>query len=444
MKNKLFQGIFTTAMTVFVLCFISFVAVLYYQLDLQYKNELNEQATYLAAMIETEGTDFLSQSVFLDPTRSHISLITPPDRSELSVGGENALTKKETEAVLAAWQNGKQTVKTDLFSFHALVTLKDGRLLVVSGERSPLLVLVVEMLLPFMLVLFAAIFLSLFLASRISTEITAPIVRLNPDSPDARGVYEELIPFVDKLREKNRQVRDQIEQIRLEHEKQDAMRREFSANVSHELKTPLTAISGTAEILQNGLVRPEDVPHFAGNIRKEAGRLITLVNDIIELSRLDENSFPSVSEPVPLLPLANEIVSSLTLAAENKGITIKIKGDDASVCGQRSVLGEMLFNLCDNAIKYNRVDGEVNVQIIKTEDAVLLTVSDSGIGIPESELDRIFERFYRVDKSHSKEIGGTGLGLSIVKHGAKLHGADIEVQSTLGIGTAITLRFPEK
>lgn len=220
----------------------------------------------------------------------------------------------------------------------------------------------------------------------------------------------------------------------------EQQRREFTANVSHELKSPLQSIMGSAELLENGLVKAEDVPRFVGHIRSEAARLVVLIDDIIRLSQLDEGD-ELTAESVDLLALAQDTAASLADKAEKNGITLKVRGEPLTYRGVRRLLSEILFNLCDNAIKYNRPNGSVTVTVAKEEKGIALSVADTGIGIPPEHLNRIFERFYRVDKSHSKETGGTGLGLSIVKHAAQYHGATVEVQSKEGEGTKFTIHF---
>ncbi|NCB52613.1 MAG: hypothetical protein EOM54_12160 [Clostridia bacterium] len=222
----------------------------------------------------------------------------------------------------------------------------------------------------------------------------------------------------------------------------EKLRREFTANVSHELKTPLQSISGYAEIIQNGLVKPEDMHRFIGQIYSEAQRLITLVEDIIRLSRLDEGG-ELPREETDLFKLANETVSYLAPSAKEMSVTLEAHGEKAVISGVPQLLGEIIYNLCDNAIKYNRPGGRVDVTVENRSSEAVLAVRDTGIGIPKEHQSRIFERFYRVDKSHSKETGGTGLGLSIAKHAALIHGARIEVDSTPGIGTTMTVRFPK-
>lgn len=224
----------------------------------------------------------------------------------------------------------------------------------------------------------------------------------------------------------------------------ERMRREFTANVSHELKTPLTAISGMAEIIKDGIVKPEDVNGFASDIYRESQRLIALVEDIIHLSRLDEGGDGLKMEPVDLLELARQTARRLEPVARRAEVSIEVKGSPAKVRGVPAVLDEMVFNLCDNAVKYNRAGGSVTISVEPGEHETVLTVQDTGIGIPDQDRDRVFERFYRVDKSHSRQIGGTGLGLSIVKHAAALHDARIDLDSTLGKGTTIRVSFPNE
>lgn len=219
----------------------------------------------------------------------------------------------------------------------------------------------------------------------------------------------------------------------------EKLRREFTANVSHELKTPLTSISGFAEIMKDGLVRPEDVPQFAGKIFSESQRLITLVGDIIKISQLDEDMLPYEKEPVDLYELSEEIVSRLQERADQKGITMTLSGQPTQVMTVRKIADEVIYNLCDNAIKYNQPQGRVEISVEPGAEQVRLSVRDTGIGISPADQRRVFERFYRVDKSHSRQIGGTGLGLSIVKHGAAYLGVKVELESTPGQGSCFSL-----
>lgn len=224
----------------------------------------------------------------------------------------------------------------------------------------------------------------------------------------------------------------------------EKLRREFSANVSHELKTPLQSILGYAEIMKNGLVKDEDKQRFLERIHAEAGNMIELIQNIMELSRLDENKTLDEFEDVDLLKLAQSVTLRLKHKAQTKGVTLNVSGSSACVCGVQSILSEVLYNLVDNSIKYNKDNGEVDVEVQDGSDEVTVSVSDTGIGIGAADRERVFERFYRADKSHSKEIGGTGLGLSIVKHGVLFHKGRVELESEPGVGTTITFVLPKK
>ena len=217
-------------------------------------------------------------------------------------------------------------------------------------------------------------------------------------------------------------------------------RKEFTANVSHELKTPLQSIIGSAELLEKGLVKPEDTKRFVGNIKNEATRLVSLINDIIRLSQLDEDS-ETATESVDLYDIANEVIEVLTVSASKKQVELRLNGESCVMNGIRRYLYEIVYNLCDNAIRYNKDGGKVMIDLKSKDGNIVLSVSDTGIGIPAEHQNRIFERFYRVDKSHSKETGGTGLGLSIVKHAVAYHDGTIKLESKLGEGTTITVEF---
>ena len=226
-----------------------------------------------------------------------------------------------------------------------------------------------------------------------------------------------------------------------EREQAEETRREFSANVSHELKTPLTSIAGYAEMLAAGMMRPEDVPEAVGKIHAEARRMIALIDDILALSKLDEGKSLAQKERVELLSLARDVAGLLAATADAQSVSIEVEGEAAAVSGVRSVLEEMLFNLMENSVKYNRPGGKVCVRVVRTGKNVAVTIADTGVGIEPEHQARVFERFYRVDKSHSRSTGGTGLGLSIVKHGAMLHGAKVTLTSKAGEGTEVKMIF---
>jgi len=228
-----------------------------------------------------------------------------------------------------------------------------------------------------------------------------------------------------------------------EKEERERLRREFTANISHELKTPLTSISGFAELIAGGVADGEDARRFAANIHREAGRLITLVGDIIRLSQLDGGEFDFERDPLDLRTLSLEVTDRLASVAAARQITLSVEGGSLFIRGNYQIVSQMIYNLVENGIRYNREGGYVRICLQETQGTLNLTVADNGIGIPKEAQPRIFERFFRVDKSHSKEVGGTGLGLSIVKHAAARHGAKVSLVSEEGKGTSVTLSFPK-
>ena len=295
---------------------------------------------------------------------------------------------------------------------------------------------------PICVVILIALVLSLVLASRISKTIVEPINNINLDEPMqyvGREEYAEIEPLLRRMATQQAQLRRDQQAL----EKNSQIRQEFTSNVSHELKTPLHVISGYAELMENGLVKEEDIRPFARKIRTESLRLTALVADIIDLTRLDGGAAEMQRQETDLYRIAENAADSLQAEAEEAGVTLTVRGSSAMIDGIPQVLYSIVYNLCDNAIKYNRPGGSVKVTVGNYPGYAKITVSDTGIGIPESCLDRIFERFYRVDKSHSKEVGGTGLGLSIVKHGVMIHHAQIKVQSTPGKGSDFTITFPK-
>ncbi len=303
------------------------------------------------------------------------------------------------------------------------------------------------MMTPILIIAAIAFGLSLYLAYELSNKIVAPLNDLDLDHPEKNKTYDEIKPLLIKIEAQQRLLNQQNKQLLndiSEKEKTEQIRKEFTANVSHELKTPLQSISGCAELLSNGMVKAEDVPKFSQQIYSESKRMISLVDDIIGLSRLDEGARDMNREKTDLFTIATDVVDRLIPIANNAGVTINVNGEKAELIAIPSLLNEIVYNLCDNAIKYNKKDGRVDVTVTNNEKDVTLVVSDDGIGIPLEQQERIFERFYRVDKSHSKEVGGTGLGLSIVKHAVSLHSGKIQLQSRLDAGTKITITFPKK
>lgn len=315
--------------------------------------------------------------------------------------------------------------------YYYALRLDDGSILRVARQTDTLTRTAMGILPLVSALLFLLIFLSALAARWQTKRMLEPLYRMDLQSPLSHPVYTEMRPFVQALDIHNK-----------EREEAAALRKEFSANVSHELKTPLTSISGYAELIEQGLVQEADVPVFAGKIRAESARLLRLIEDIMRLSRLDEGQLEEEKRDVDLYEVTVDAVERMTTLARERDISIDLTGERAVVQGVPALLLEMVFNLVENAVKYNRDKGKVDIWVGNVPEGIRLIVTDTGIGISDRDVNRIFERFYRADKSHSRQIGGTGLGLSIVKHAAMLHGADVDVTSTPGVGTKMSILFP--
>ena len=373
----------------------------------------NVQKRTRLTLVGQDGT------VLYDSVQDDTTLENHKNRKEIKGAMENG----RGEAVRTSDTLGQKT-------FYYAIRLQDGTVLRASQTIDNVLP-TIRKLLPYIIGIFLLMVAGAYLLAKWQTKrLIDPINHLDLEHPLENDVYEELTPLLQGIDVQNR-----------EKEKAAEMRKEFSANVSHELKTPLTSISGYAEIMKNGLVRPEDMKGFSERIYNEASRLITLVEDIIKISKLDEKSIELEKQEVDLYLLVREICTRLAPQAEKKSVRFEVSGEHVSYNGIRQILDEMIYNLCENAVKYNVKGGKVSVWTGNTLEGPKVIVEDTGIGIPEEEKERVFERFYRVDKSHSRENGGTGLGLSIVKHGALLHDAKIQISSNLGKGTKIELIF---
>ena len=410
--------------------------VVYRQTVSLMEKEIRQEADYIRQAVEISGTSYLEE---MDEVQkdTRVTQIDKDgrvlyDSNEGKVALENHKDRPEIKEALSKG-SGQDIRRSDTLNeemFYYAVRLTDGTVLRVSKTMNTALHTAVGIL-PAMGII--AVFMLLFAIALSRWQVTRlirPINELNLEQPLENEMYEELTPLLESMDAQNRE-KDAIAN----------MRKEFSANVSHELKTPLTSISGYAEIMKNGLVRPEDMQKFSERIYNEASRLIKLVEDIIKLSRLDEGKVELEKEEIDLYDLTREIVSRLAPQAAAASVYIALTGEPVKIQGIRQVLDEMIYNICENAIKYNKKGGKVTVWVGGTLNGKKVIVADTGIGIPKDQQERIFERFYRVDKSHSKETGGTGLGLSIVKHGAMLHGAQICVEIEVGKGTKIELQL---
>ena len=422
-----------------LLSYIILTLILYNRNLSTLESEVRQEARYIQAAINISGSQYMEEMDGVDGStrvtqideNGDVLYDTRRDGSTL----ENHSGRKEVREALATGEGEdvrmSDTVGLEMY-YYALL-LDDGTVLRASKSMDGLIRTALNNL-PVMAGLAAVMLvLAYFLAKWQTKRLVRPIYELDLEHPLENKTYEELTPFLEAMDRQNK-----------EKEAVSNMRKEFSANVSHELKTPLTSISGYAEIMKNGMVRPEDITLFSERIYKEARRLITLVEDIIKLSKLDEESVELEKQDVDLYELTREIISRLAPQAAQKNIRMEVTGEPVNYFGIRQILDEMIYNVCENAVKYNVENGRVSVWVGNTLDGPKVTVSDTGIGIPQEHHERIFERFYRVDKSHSKERGGTGLGLSIVKHGALLHGAKVSVDSMPGRGTRIEMQFPKE
>ena len=442
MKQRILNHVGIMVVLSVILTFIAASAVMYGKYNHYMKQDVRNEAQYIRYAVENTGEDYLNKTTG-DLTTSRITLARP-DGTILYDSEKNASdleNHKDRPEIIQAIKKGtgevvrfSQTLSKQ--TFYYAVKLDDGNILRVAKTTDSVLSTMMSSFTLLGLLLIAILALAFFVVEKQTRRLIAPINELDLEHPLENVAYEELRPLMNRVDEQNVQIAKQVEELK----QAEMVRKEFSANVSHELKTPLMSISGYAEIMRDGLVQPQDVPEFAGRIYDEASRLTSLVQDIIEISKLDESrNMPF--EKVDLYELTQDICQTLTLPAKKKRVTVLMEGKSVSIQGVRHVLYEMLYNLVDNAIKYNKEGGYVKVLLARDNDGVRWSVEDSGIGIAREEQERIFERFYRVDKSHSRKTGGTGLGLSIVKHGAALHHARIVLNSEPGKGTKIVLRF---
>ena len=436
MRKKIQSSMILVITLTLLIAYAITTLVVYRQTIHIMEGEVRQEADYINVAIDTSGESYLKtmDKVHKD---TRITLIDPDgnvkyDSREDEVTLQNHKNRPEVKAALeeGSGQDIRESNTLNKEMFYYAVKLENGDVLRVSKTvdtafKTAMNVLPVMGMIAVVMLAFAAVLVKLQV-----TRLIRPINRLDLENPLENDVYEELTPLLKSIDKQNKE-KDAVAN----------MRKEFSANVSHELKTPLTSISGYAEIMKDGLVKPEDMKGFAERIYNEASRLITLVEDIIKLSKLDEGNVELEKEEVDLYQMTREILTRLSPQAEKRKIHVEVTGEPVRYVGIRQILDEMIYNICENAIKYNKECGKLTVWVGNTLQGKKISVIDTGIGIPENETDRIFERFYRVDKSHSKETGGTGLGLSIVKHGAMLHGAKIHVESKLGEGTKIELTF---
>ena len=549
MNKKIFRAIMAVAGAVLLASLLVIMASLYGYFGGVQEDQLRDELSLAAVSVEDSGEDYLRQvssdrfrltwiagdgTVLYDTRADGESMENHGDRAEV----KQALAQGEGESIRYSSTLLRQTV-------YCAKRLSDGTVLRISVSRATAGVLALGMFQPILLVLIAALILSALLAGRLSRRIVEPLNSLDLEHPLDSDAYEELSPLLNRINRQNRQITEQVKQLRrrtdefaqitasmgeglvlldnggrvlslnpaarrlfaadescvgqdfltvdrsremseairrameqghseirsrrgdktyqfditridsqgdvlgavilafdiTERESGERLRREFTANVSHELKTPLQGIIGSAELIENGMVKPEDMPRFIGHIRGEAQRMVALIGDIIRLSQLDEGE-EMPREDVDLLEVARRATEQLDTTAQARKIAVTVDGQPTAVNGVRQLLYEVIYNLCDNAIKYNVDGGSVRMTVSGDGANACVTVADTGIGIPLEQQARVFERFYRVDKSHSKASGGTGLGLSIVKHAVQYHGGSISLTSRPGEGTTVRVWLP--
>ena len=437
MRVKIQKSMLLVLCITLLTTFSLLIAATYFQSLNNMKAELKQEAVYIQTAINISGTKYL-EDMDAAQVKTRLTVIDENgtvlyDSKEDDFTFENHKERKEVKDAFAnGW--GEDLRKSNTLgeqTYYYALTLNDGNILRVAKTVDNVQPAIMDML-PYMAVIAVGMFcFAYFLAKWQTSRLIRPINNLNLEEPLENNVYEELKPLLLSIDKQNK-----------EKEAVANMRKEFSANVSHELKTPLTSISGFAEIMQDGFVKDEDVKVFAGRIYKEAQRLIRLVGDVIRISRLDEGGLPYQWEKLDLYSLTHDIFSTLHEAAEKQEVHMYMEGGSTMLDTVPTIMEEVLYNVCDNAVKYNRRGGEVFVRLKDGEDAVRVNVRDTGIGIPKEDQERIFERFYRVDKSHSKEIGGTGLGLAIARNAIIMHRGAIKVHSMEGEGTTFTVRIP--
>lgn len=445
MKKKILNHTSVMIVLAVLVTFLAASVVTYSKFNTYMQRGVREETRYICLGMEEYGEAFLTKKLGTVST-SRVTLIgkdgTVLFDSEASP--EKLENHSNRPEFIQAEKEGKsESVRySETFAkktFYYAVKLNDGNVLRVGKTIDSVYSTWVSSLLVLGILMLLVLVLEFIFAQRQTKDLIRPINDLDLEHPLNNVCYEELRPLLVRVDEQNRQIRQQVKELK----EAEQIRKEFSANVSHELKTPLMSISGYAELMMNGMVRPENIADFSGRIYKEANRLGNLVADIIQLSRLDEQQDEVVSmESVELNELAEDVVNNLQDQAQKKNISLRYYGHPVTIQGVRHVLYEMLYNIADNAVRYTNPGGHIYIYVGKNrEGKAYYRVEDDGIGIPKSEQKRIFERFYRVDKSHSRQTGGTGLGLSIVKHGATLHHAQIHVDSDLGKGTKMELRF---
>lgn len=440
MAKKTLYKIFAFGVSVITITAVLILSVFYSYSD----NQLKEQLRVVESVVENQlaqddDTAFISnhidKNVRITLVAKDGTVIADSQESVNKLG--NHLNRQEIQQAI---KNGEATVTRHSDTqgkkiYYFAKQLDNGNILRVSTEAKSIGKFFSDYIIYILLCIIVVIVTAVFVSMGITKSIVKPITQLGQslDNIDKFKSDEELKPLVNALLQQKKKQK-----------MLDKQKKQFTANVSHELKTPLTSIAGYAELIETGMAKPEDIKPFAGVIRKQALRLVNLSEDIIQLSQLEESDDEDMSfESVNLYEIAQRCVEALNINAINKGVTLNLTGEECYIRGKAQLVEELVYNLCDNAIRYNKENGNVTVTVSPLEKGASVSVKDTGIGIPKKYQERIFERFFRVDKSRSKATGGTGLGLAIVKHITQLHDAKLEISSEEGKGTEIIVTFKD-
>lgn len=440
MAKKTLYKIFAFGVSVITITAVLILSVFYSYSD----NQLKEQLRVVESVVENQlaqddDTAFISnhidKNVRITLVAKDGTVIADSQESANKLG--NHLNRQEIQQAI---KNGEATVTRHSDTqekkvYYFAKQLDNGNILRVSAEAKSIGKFFSDYIMYIFLCIIVVIVAAVFVSMGITKSIVKPITQLGQslDNIDKFKSDEELKPLVNALLQQKKKQK-----------MLDKQKKQFTANVSHELKTPLTSIAGYAELIETGMAKPEDIKPFAGVIRKQALRLVNLSEDIIQLSQLEESDDEDMSfESVNLYEIAQRCVEALNINAINKGVTLNLTGEECYIRGKAQLVEELVYNLCDNAIRYNKENGNVTVTVTSLEKGASVSVKDTGIGIPKKYQERIFERFFRVDKSRSKATGGTGLGLAIVKHITQLHDAKLEISSEEGKGTEIIVTFKD-
>lgn len=440
MAKKTLYKIFAFGVSVITITAVLILSVFYSYSD----NQLKEQLRVVESVVENQlaqddDTAFISnhidKNVRITLVAKDGTVIADSQESANKLG--NHLNRQEIQQAI---KNGEATVTRHSDTqekkvYYFAKQLDNGNILRVSAEAKSIGKFFSDYIIYILLCIIVVIVTAVFVSMGITKSIVKPITQLGQslDNIDKFKSDEELKPLVNALLQQKKKQK-----------MLDKQKKQFTANVSHELKTPLTSIAGYAELIETGMAKPEDIKPFAGVIRKQALRLVSLSEDIIQLSQLEESDDEDMSfESVNLYEIAQRCVEALNINAINKGVTLNLTGEECYIRGKAQLVEELVYNLCDNAIRYNKENGNVTVTVTPLEKGASVSVKDTGIGIPKKYQKRIFERFFRVDKSRSKATGGTGLGLAIVKHITQLHDAKLEISSEEGKGTEIIVTFKD-